>query len=78
MMLLLCAQTLLQWALRDFSSKVTDPFTDKENHEVDLSRSSRLGNDPLRMHSLDNGMLMCLYHHKCYDIFMFSIHPDVW
>lgn len=35
------------------------------------------GKETLRINSLDNGLLMCLDHHKGYDTFRFSIHPEV-
>jgi len=60
-----------KWSARDYQSKVLDPYT------KDKSRSARLGHDPLHTNSLDNGMLMCLDHHKGFDTFRFSIHPEV-
>ena len=30
-----------------------------------------------RMNSLDNGLLLCLGHHKAFDAHMYSIHPEV-
>ncbi|KAF5375896.1 hypothetical protein D9615_008226 [Tricholomella constricta] len=32
--------------------------------------------DPLRLNSLENGILFCLYHHEAYDTLRFSIHPE--
>ena len=48
-----------------------DTYSDLQNVTKGLNRPSRLHHDPL-----DNGTLMRLAHHKGYDTFPFSIHPD--
>lgn len=60
-----------KWSARGYKSNVLDPYS------VNTSQSTQHGHDPLHINSLDNGMLMCLDHHKSFDTFRFSIHPEV-
>jgi len=63
------------WDTRGFSALVTDPFTDPVNAGSPFaSPSTRKNGDPRRINSLDNGLLLCVQHHKDYDNFRFAIH----
>ncbi|KIM81728.1 hypothetical protein PILCRDRAFT_37892, partial [Piloderma croceum F 1598] len=65
------------WDARGYSAVVSDPFTDPANAENPFaSPSTRTKKDFRRINSLENGMLLCLQHHKDYDYFRFSIHAD--
>ena len=64
---------LLKWNLRDYQSLIADPYTATSSENT--TRNKR---DPLRMNSLENGILLCLSHHKAYDTMRFSIHPEVF
>jgi len=60
------------WDHKQYSSIVADPFTAPGA----LKSTSRAGTDERRMNSIDNGLLLCLVHHKEFDTHMFSIHPE--
>ena len=62
----------LKWKLRGYQSLIADPYTAMT--EENATRNKR---DPFRINSLENGILLCLSHHKAYDTFRFSIHPTV-
>ena len=51
---------------------MVDPYT-----ETNAENATRNKRDPLRINSLENGILLCLCHHKAYDTFRFSIHPMI-
>lgn len=69
---------IIKWDARGFSALVSDPFTDPANADNRLaSRSTRTRKDIRRINSLDNGMLLCVQHHKDYDNFRLAIHPEV-
>ncbi|KAF8269347.1 hypothetical protein EI94DRAFT_1725523 [Lactarius quietus] len=59
------------WKSRGLSSNMCDPFT-----VATPGNETRNKLDPLRIYSLDNGLLLFLVHHKAYDEFRFAIHPD--
>ena len=63
---------VLKWRLRGYQSLIVDPYT-----ATRTENSTRNKRDPLRINSLENGVLLCLTHHKAYDTFRFSIHPTV-
>jgi hypothetical protein len=65
---------LFQWDHKQYSSIVADPFTAPGALK---STTSRAGTNERRMNSIDNGLLLCLVHHKEFDTHMFSIHPEV-
>lgn len=64
-----------QWAKLNCMSYISDPFTDPSSKLV--SSTTHLGRDPGRINSLENGIMLCLFHHKAYDTFRYSIHPKV-
>jgi len=67
-----------QWDIHAFKLRMTDPYTDSANVGDPLaSPTTRSGTDGRRMNSLDNGLLLCVNHHRRYDSFQFSIHPAV-
>jgi len=64
------------WDIRGFSDLVKDPFTDPDNAEnAFASPSTRTKKDLRRINSLENGMLLCLQHHRDYNNFRFAINP---
>ena len=63
---------MVQWTRRRYEGIILDPFT--APGPGDATRNRR---DPLRISSLENGILLCLLHHKGYDTFRFSINPTV-
>jgi len=63
---------LLKWTLRGYQSLMADPYT-----ATSAANATRNKRDPLRINSLENGILLCLSHHKAYDTLRFSIHPIV-
>jgi hypothetical protein len=69
---------VMKWDRNTLSSLVTDPFTDPINADCRFaSPTTRTKKDPRRINSLENGILLCLEHHRGYDNFRFSIHADV-
>ena len=48
-----------------------DPYTSTKKLKGSISKDER------RMNSIDNGLMLCLQHHKQFDTHMFSIHPEV-
>lgn len=62
----------IKWDIRGYANIMTDPFT-----HIDAGNATRNRRDSHRINSLGNGILLCLFHHKCYDNFHFSIHPEV-
>ncbi|KAF5375929.1 hypothetical protein D9615_008225 [Tricholomella constricta] len=62
---------LLKWALRGYQNLIQDPYT-----ATSAENATRNEEDPLRLNSLENGILFCLLHHKAYDTLRFSIHPE--
>jgi len=65
------------WDTKRFSALVSDPFTDPANADSRFaSPSTRTKKDFRRINSLENGILLCLQHHKDYDSFRFAIHPQ--
>ncbi|KAF8812306.1 hypothetical protein BYT27DRAFT_7207720 [Phlegmacium glaucopus] len=65
------------WDARGFSALVRDPFTDPANADSQFaSPSTRTKKDLRRINSLENGILLCLAHHRDYDNFRFAIHPE--
>lgn len=66
------------WDSKGFSSLVSDPYTDPSNASIALAApTTRTKKDPGRMNSLENGILLCLQHHKDYDELRFSIYPEI-
>ena len=63
---------LLKWTLRGYQRLITDPYT-----AISIENATRNRRDPLRINSLENGILICLFYHKAYDTLQFSIHPTV-
>jgi hypothetical protein len=63
---------VLKWTLRGYQNFIADPYT-----ATNVENATRNKRDPLRINSLENGLLLCLYHHKAYDTLRFSIHPEV-
>jgi hypothetical protein len=61
------------WAKRNCASYISDPFTDPSSQPV--SSTTPLASHSGRMNSLENGIMLCLFHHKAYDTFRYSIHP---
>jgi len=56
---------------------VRDPFTDPANANSQFaSPPTRTKKDLRRINSLENGILLCLEHHRDYDNFRFAIHPE--
>ncbi|KAF8269377.1 hypothetical protein EI94DRAFT_1725568 [Lactarius quietus] len=56
------------WKSRELSANMCDPFT-----AATPGNETRNKCDPLRINSLDNGLLLCL----AYDEYQFAIHPGV-
>ena len=68
----------VKWDTRGFSALVKDPFTDPANADNEFaSPSTRTKQDLRRINTLENGILLCLQHHRDYKIFHFAINPDV-
>lgn len=66
------------WDAKGYPALVRDPYTDPANASNRFaSPSTRTKTDSRRMNSLENGILFCLQHHKDYEDFRFSIHPEV-
>ncbi|KIM92275.1 hypothetical protein PILCRDRAFT_117680 [Piloderma croceum F 1598] len=64
------------WDIRGFPALVSDPFTDPANADNQFaSPSMRTKKDLRRINSLENGILLCLQHHRDYDNFRFAINP---
>ena len=63
---------LLKWTLRGYQSLIADPYT-----ATSAENARRNKRDPLRINSLENGILLCLFHHEAYNTFRFSIHPSI-
>jgi hypothetical protein len=63
---------LLKWTLRGYQRLIADPYT-----ATSAENATRNKRDPLRINSLENGILLCLFHHNAYDTLRFSIHPTV-
>jgi hypothetical protein len=69
---------IVKWDARRYSALVSDPFTDPANANSQFaSPSTRTEKNFRRINSLENGILLCLEHHKDYDNFRFAIHPKV-
>jgi hypothetical protein len=69
---------IVEWDARGFSALVRDPFTDPTNANSRFASSSTQAKKDLRrINSLENGILLCLEHHRDYDNFRFAIHPQV-
>ena len=69
---------IVKWDNKRFSELVADPFTDPANADSPLAGpSTRSKKDLRRINSLDNGILLCVEHHKDFDNFRFAIHYEV-
>ncbi|KIM81053.1 hypothetical protein PILCRDRAFT_9089 [Piloderma croceum F 1598] len=64
------------WDTRGFSALVSDPFTDPANAKNLFASPSTRTKDLGQINSLENGMLLCLQHHRDYDNFRFAINPE--
>ncbi|KAF8273543.1 hypothetical protein EI94DRAFT_1242886 [Lactarius quietus] len=58
------------WSTLKLSDDIRDPYTAASANNQICSK-----HDPLRINSLENGLLFCLFHHKAYHNFRFTIHP---
>jgi len=65
------------WDIARYSDLIEDPFTDpayaSNRYASPTTRSKK---DSRRIHSLENGILLCLQHQRDFDNFHFAINPD--
>jgi hypothetical protein len=70
--------SMIKWDNKHFSRLISDPYTDPANvTDPFASPATRTGKDPGRISFLENGMLLCLQHHRDDNNFRFAIHPEV-
>ena len=69
---------VIKWNTREYSTLVSNPFTNPANASNSLASSSTQAKKDLRrMNSLENGILLCAHHHSDFINFHLAIHPIV-
>ncbi|CCL98232.1 uncharacterized protein FIBRA_00226 [Fibroporia radiculosa] len=67
-------QALTLWKAQRLSEFTQDPYTHPDNLR-NKQRSMNKHMDDMRMNSLENGVLLCLKHHKLFDRSAFVVRP---
>ena len=70
----------IKWDSKGYSGLVKDPFTgpaNADNQQASTSTRTKPEKDCRRINSLENGILLCLEHHRNFRNFHIAINPNV-